>query len=298
MLIFNLIRGFCMALADSVPGVSGGTVAFILGFYDKFIGSIRDLLSVKTTKEEKKEALIFLIKIGIGWVIGFLLAVSFISSIFEKHIYNISSLFVGFIIFAIPIIIKEEKESLKGKYKNLLFMIIGIAVVVLISVLKPANSAITDLAWKNINIGSCIFVFFVGMIAISAMVLPGISGSTLLLIFGLYAPIINAIRQVMHFKLEYLPILIIFGLGVITGMVSVVKFINYSLKRFRSQTIYLVLGLMIGSLYSVFVGPTTLETPVAAMNIHTFSIIFFIIGGALIIGLERLKYVLEKKENK
>lgn len=287
-----------MALADSVPGVSGGTVAFILGFYDKFIGSIRDLLSVKTTKEEKKEALIFLIKIGIGWVIGFLLAVSFISSIFEKHIYNISSLFVGFIIFAIPIIIKEEKESLKGKYKNLLFMIIGIAVVVLISVLKPANSAITDLAWKNINIGSCIFVFFVGMIAISAMVLPGISGSTLLLIFGLYAPIINAIRQVMHFKLEYLPILIIFGLGVITGMVSVVKFINYSLKRFRSQTIYLVLGLMIGSLYSVFVGPTTLETPVAAMNIHTFSIIFFIIGGALIIGLERLKYVLEKKENK
>ena len=298
MLIFNLIRGFCMALADSVPGVSGGTVAFILGFYDKFIGSIRDLLSVKTTKEEKKEALIFLIKIGIGWVIGFLLAVSFISSIFEKHIYNISSLFVGFIIFAIPIIIKEEKESLKGKYKNLLFMIIGIAVVVLISVLKPANSAITDLAWKNINIGSCIFVFFVGMIAISAMVLPGISGSTLLLIFGLYAPIINAIRQVMHFKLEYLPILIIFGLGVITGMVSVVKFINYSLKRFRSQTIYLVLGLMIGSLYSVFVGPTTLETPVAAMNIHTFSIIFFIIGGVLIIGLERLKYVLEKKENK
>ena len=287
-----------MALADSVPGVSGGTVAFILGFYDKFIGSIRDLLSVKTTKEEKKEALIFLIKIGIGWVIGFLLAVSFISSIFEKHIYNISSLFVGFIIFAIPIIIKEEKESLKGKYKNLLFMIIGIAVVVLISVLKPANSAITDLAWKNINIGSCIFVFFVGMIAISAMVLPGISGSTLLLIFGLYAPIINAIRQVMHFKLEYLPILIIFALGVITGMVSVVKFINYSLKRFRSQTIYLVLGLMIGSLYSVFVGPTTLETPVAAMNIHTFSIIFFIIGGVLIIGLERLKYVLEKKENK
>lgn len=287
-----------MALADSVPGVSGGTVAFILGFYDKFIGSIRDLLSVKTTKEEKKEALIFLIKIGIGWVVGFLLAVLFISSIFEKHIYNISSLFVGFIIFAIPIIIKEEKESLKGKYKNLLFLIIGIVIVVLISVLKPTTSSITDLAWNKINIGSCIFVFVVGMIAISAMVLPGISGSTLLLIFGLYAPIIDAIKQVMHLKLEYLPILVVFALGVVTGMISVVKFINYSLKRFRSQTIYLVLGLMIGSLYSVFLGPTTLKTPLDAMNIHTFSIIFFIIGGALIIGLERLKYVLEKKENK
>lgn len=287
-----------MALADSVPGVSGGTVAFILGFYDKFIGSIRDLLSVKTTKEEKKEALIFLIKIGIGWVVGFLLAVLFISSVFEKHIYNISSLFVGFIIFAIPIIIKEEKDSLKGKYKNLLFLIIGIVIVVLISVLKPTTSSITDLAWNKINIGSCIFVFVVGMIAISAMVLPGISGSTLLLIFGLYAPIIDAIKQVMHLKLEYLPILVVFALGVVTGMISVVKFINYSLKRFRSQTIYMVLGLMIGSLYSVFLGPTTLKTPLDAMNIHTFSIIFFIIGGALIIGLERLKYVLEKKENK
>ena len=97
-----------MALADSVPGVSGGTIAFVMGFYDKFINSLLSLVSRKSTKEEKKDSLIFLIKIGIGWVIGLLLAVKFISSVFEKNIYSISSLFVGLIVFAIPIILIEE----------------------------------------------------------------------------------------------------------------------------------------------------------------------------------------------
>ena len=73
MFILNCIRGFCMALADSVPGVSGGTIAFVLGFYDKFIGSLNTLTSKKTSKDEKKEAVKFLIKLGFGWVLGFFL---------------------------------------------------------------------------------------------------------------------------------------------------------------------------------------------------------------------------------
>ena len=73
MFIIQFIRGFCMALADSVPGVSGGTIAFLLGFYDKFIDSIDDLLT--GTKEERKDAFVFLIKLGIGWISGFVIAV-------------------------------------------------------------------------------------------------------------------------------------------------------------------------------------------------------------------------------
>ena len=88
MYIINFIRGFCMALADSVPGVSGGTVAFVLGFYDKFIGSLDALVAGK--KEEKIEGLRFLIKIGIGWVTGMVLSMLFIASIFESQIYKIS----------------------------------------------------------------------------------------------------------------------------------------------------------------------------------------------------------------
>lgn len=89
MFIIQFIRGFCMALADSVPGVSGGTIAFLLGFYDKFIDSIDDLLT--GTKEERKDAFVFLIKLGIGWISGFVIAVLILTSVFESHIYYISS---------------------------------------------------------------------------------------------------------------------------------------------------------------------------------------------------------------
>ena len=134
-----------------------------------------------------------------------------------------------------------------------------------------------------------------GMIAISAMVLPGISGSTLLLIFGLYTGIINAIKEFLTFNFEYVPVLVIFGLGVITGIVSTIKIIKIELKRHRSQMIYLILGLMIGSLYAVFMGPTTLEVAKPAMNLSTFNFVYFIIGGAILLGLEKGKDLLEKR---
>ena len=130
------------------------------------------------------------------------------------------------------------------------------------------------------------------------MVLPGISGSTLLLIFGLYTGIIGAIKEVLTFNFSYLPILIIFGLGVLTGIATTIKVIKFVLKKYRSQTVYLILGLMIGSIYAIFMGPTTLEVAKPAMNLSSFSFIFFIIGGALIVGLERLKVVFEGKETK
>lgn len=287
-----------MALADSVPGVSGGTIAFILGFYDDFINSLNSLMS-RDKMENKKKSLIFLFKLGIGWIIGMVLSVLFLSSIFEAEIYKISSLFTGFIVVSIPLIMIQEKESLIGKYKNIIFTIIGIAVVVLISYFNPSSAGGgLNLSLDNLTIGLGVFVFFAGMIAISAMVLPGISGSTLLLIFGLYTGIISSIKEVLTLNFSYLPILIIFGLGVLVGITTTIKVIKFVLKKYRSQTVYLILGLMIGSIYAIFMGPTTLEVAKPAMNLSSFSFIFFIIGGALIIGLERLKVMFEGKETK
>lgn len=292
--LIDSFRGFCMALADSVPGVSGGTVAFILGFYDKFINSLNNIIS--GSKEERIDAIKFLAKLLAGWAVGMILAVLFLSSAFESHIYAVSSLFLGFIIFAIPLIIKEEKESLVGKYKYLIFTVIGIAIVAAITYFNPISGSGTSVDVNSLNFGLIMYIFVCAMIAISAMVLPGISGSTLLLIFGLYIPIINAIKEFLHLNLNYLPVLIIFGLGVITGILLVIKLIKMALEKFRPQTIYLIIGLMIGSLYAIVMGPTTLEVPQDPMSIGTFSIIFFAIGGAIIFGLQKLKDVLEKKE--
>ena len=291
--ILNFINGFCMALADSVPGVSGGTVAFILGFYDKFIGSLDSLFRGKM--KEKKSALLFLIKLGIGWACGFIIAALVLGSIFNEQIYNISSLFIGFIIFAIPIVIYEEREALKKNYLNVLFALIGIAFVVAITLLNPASGQGVSVHVDNLSIGLIAYVFFAAMIAISAMVLPGISGSTLLLIFGLYVPIMSAVKEFLHMNFSYFPILFVFGLGVITGIVLFVGLIRKALENFRPQTIYVIIGMMIGSLFSIVMGPTTLEVPQEAMSFNTFNILFFIIGGVIIIGLQAFKMFLNKE---
>ena len=283
-----------MALADSVPGVSGGTIAFLLGFYDKFIGSLDAIVAGK--KAEKIDGIKFLIKIGIGWITGFVISMLFLGSIFEAQIYNISSLFLGFIIFAIPIIIKEEKESLIDKYKNVVFLIGGIIIVSAITYFNPATKGGMDISIDRLSIGLGVYVFVVGMIAISAMVLPGISGSTLLLIFGLYVPIVSAVKEVITFNFEYLPIVMIFGFGVLGGIFATIRIVKYVLNNYRSQTIYMILGLKIGSLYAVVMGPASLEIPKPPMTFSTFSIMFFIIGGILILGLQQMKNIFDKNK--
>lgn len=294
--IIQFIRGFCMALADSVPGVSGGTIAFLLGFYDKFINSLNSLM--EKDKEKRKEAILFLLKLLIGWGTGFVASVLVLANIFDAQIYKISSLFLGFIIFAIPIVIKDEKLNLKNKYKNIIFTVLGIAIVVIISIVNPASGEGINVSFGNLNLGLIIYVFLVAMVAISAMVLPGISGSTLLLIFGLYIPIISAVKEFLHLNFAYFPVLVVFGLGMITGVVTTIKLIKKCLEKYRSQTIYFIIGLMIGSICPVVLGPTTLEVPKDPMSFSTFSIVFFLIGGAVILGLQKFKSIMEKKEQK
>lgn len=295
MYILNFIRGFCMALADSVPGVSGGTIAFILGFYDNFVNSLNNLTSGK--KEERIDGLKFLSKIGVGWVVGFILSVLFITSIFEEHIYKISSLFLGFIIASIPLIVNSEKKTLIRNKKNIIFLIIGIMIVCTMTYFNPAKGSGSSFSVKvdNLSMPFVAYIFISGMIAISAMVLPGISGSTILLIFGLYVPILNAIKQVLKLNFDYLPALVIFSVGVIIGILITVRVVRYLLKIYRSQTIYFIIGLMIGSIYAVIMGPTSLEVPKEHMRISTFSMLFFAIGCTLVPALERLKNMLKDK---
>ncbi len=286
-MIMKWICGFFMALADSVPGVSGGTIAFLLGQYDNFINSLHDI--VTGTKKQKIKAVRFLIQLGMGWVIGFVLAVLILTAVFQSHIYEISSLFLGFIVFSIPVVMREERKCFLGHGKNIWFLIAGILLVVVITYFNPTGGEESSINLLQMNVGTGVYIFFVAMIAISAMVLPGISGSTLLLIFGLYVPIMNAIKSVLSFDFEALPAVIVFGLGILAGIATIVRLVKVALEHFRSQTVYAIVGLMIGSLYAIVMGPTTLEVPQSAMGISTFSILFFFIGGIMILGLQLLK---------
>ena len=263
--VFYMLRegmnGFCMALADSVPGVSGGTVAFILGFYDRFIGSINDF--VFGNMEKKK----------------------------ESHIYTVSSLFMGFIAGSIPLIIREEKESFGGSrniLKGIGFCIAGILVVAGIAWLN-GKTGVASMDLGQFHIGTGIRLFFIGMIAISAMFLPGISGSTLLLIFGAYIPVITAVRGLLGMDFSYLPLLMFFGFGVLTGAVTVVRGIQVCLEKFRTQSVYAILGMMIGSFYAIMQGPATLKVPQPVMGFGNFQILAALVGLALVLGMQLMK---------
>lgn len=287
------IHGFCMALADSVPGVSGGTIAFIMGFYDNFIGAIHDITFGGFQK--KKDAFFYLAKLGVGWGIGMVLAILALAAIFESQIYMISSAFIGFILCAIPLILQDEKKTLKGQSKSSIFLVIGLLLVVAISYFNTGSNGIgTDLT--TLTFGKGIYLFVVGMIAISAMFLPGISGSTLLLIFGLYIPIVTAVKEILHLNFNYFFSVFVFGCGVITGAATVVKGIKICLDRFRPQTVYAIIGMMLGSIYPIIMGPTTLEIPQPAMSLSHFNVIAFILGGCLIYGLQMGRAKKERME--
>lgn len=293
--LWNMVQGFCMALADSVPGVSGGTIAFILGFYDKFIFSLNALVS--GSRQERKEAVIFLSKLAAGWVIGFGGSVLLLGAVFETHIYELSSLFMGMTLFAIPVVLLEEHKILGNKYYNLIFTGIGVLIVSLITYLNQAVGATRTYDIENFSVVTVIYVFVAAMIAISAMVLPGISGSTLLLVFGLYIPIINAIREFLHFNFAYFPTLVVFGSGILTGIVTTIRLVKTGMEKYRCQMIHLILGLMLGSLYAIAMGPTTLDVPQPALTMQSFHILYFILGGGIVAGLTLVKTrMAEEKE--
>lgn len=180
---------------------------------------------------------------------------------------------------------REEWESAKQVKKGIVFGLIGMALVIGISFLN-GHMGNGPMSLDHFTVGLGIRLFLIGMVAISAMFLPGISGSTLLLIFGAYIPVITAIKGLLTLQLNYIPALFCFGCGILAGAVSVVKGIQVCLERFRPQAIYAILGMMIGSFYPIVLGPTTLDVPGPAMDFSTFHIVAALLGVALVVGMQ------------
>ena len=293
MMLINLFHGFCMALADSVPGVSGGTIAFILGFYDKFLNSLHDLFG--RDRAARLPALRYLAKLGAGWVIGMALAATVLAQVFDSGVYVLSSAFLGLTVASLPFILKEERETLRGHASSMLFAVAGVALVVGLVTLWGANIGGT-LSLSDLQAWQYLYLFQTGMLAIMAMVLPGISGSTLLLVFGAYMPVITALHELMGLNLSVLPGLIVFGCGVLSGIALSIHFIRKALQQFRPQMVWFIIGLMLGSLYAIVMGPATLAVPQEPLSLATFSFPGFLGGVAVLGGLEAARHVLERRQ--
>ena len=292
-MIFSAFQGFCMALADSVPGVSGGTIAFILGFYEEFLTALHDLFG--RNRARRWSAFCYLARIGVGWCAGMILSILVISRALDENIHFLSSLFLGLTAASIPLILISEWQVLKGKIGSLIFALLGVGLVYGTTAIREVLDVGGAIRMLELAPREMLQLFVSGALAISAMALPGISGSTLMLILGVYAPVVHALEQVFRLNLAYLPGLICFGIGVLCGIAISVRYIRLLLRRHRAQMMYLILGLMIGSLYAIVMGPTTLEVPQTPLDFANFRWSGFVIGIVILFWLEFLRRLMHKR---
>ena len=294
-MLINIFHGMMMAIADSVPGVSGGTIAFILGFYDKFIDNLHEFFEGKMGK--RWDSFKYLFNLGLGWIFGLFLSIFFLSELFQKEIYFMSSVFLGLTLMSLPFLIQSEKKILRENKEDFYFIFIGIILVVFLVYFRGKSRLIGDFDLINPNIFDYIYLFVAGAFAISAMVLPGISGSSILLIAGVYIPIVEALGEVMRFNFEKILPIIVMSLGIIFGIFMSIRIIREKMRKNRDKMIYLILGMIAGSLFAIIMGPTTVGKNLP-LNLDNFSLSGFIIGIFILFVLELIRILRLKKEKK
>ncbi len=236
----NIYRGILMGISDLIPGVSGGTIAFILGIYDRLLESISGFFS-----RDWKKYLGFLVPLGIGVVITLLLFSRVIEYLLEHHYEATQFFFMGLIIGVIPYIMKqaEVKKNFTARHVVIL-LVIGTALAITAFIPTEENLApITSL-----TVPVFFLLFFSGWLASMAMLLPGISGSFILLLLGVYSTAINALSTLN------IPVAMAIGAGVIIGFIVSSKAIQYLLEHFTYVTYAAIIGLILGSLFVVFPG--------------------------------------------
>ncbi|HAR3425425.1 TPA: DUF368 domain-containing protein [Staphylococcus aureus] len=271
----NILKGFAMGTSDLVPGVSGGTIALLLGIYNQFIASISGIFSRRFWP-----SFTFLIPI----IIGMLLAMGSLSNLFNYLLsqYHIPTMFFfgGLIIGIVPYLLKISNYKTSFTTKHYMMVIAGIAILIVITLMNNGDKH----AGETLTLSTSLIIkyFIAGMCASSAMLLPGISGSFMLLVFGVYGTVMLAISEVVKLNFAGLPILLAVGFGVLAGFIISSKIIQYFLTHHKLMTFALIIGFVVGSLFAVFPG---LPTNIVMWFV---SLVVFIIGFIVSLTLGRI----------
>lgn len=236
------IKGFFIGLANIIPGVSGGTLALTLGIYEQLIGCISHIF--KNLKENIK----FLLPIVIGAVISIITLSHVISFSLENYVLPTILFFIGTILGGIPMLLKKVKGS-KLSISNLLVFLVTFSMIILLLFLNSDNVV----SFENMHIGNYILLFIVGIITSATMVIPGVSGSAVLMTIGYYKPVIDVIKDITNFSnlANNLMILIPFGIGVVVGILLIAKLLEFLFKNYEVKTYYGVLGFIISSIFAI-----------------------------------------------
>ncbi|MCI5584601.1 MAG: DUF368 domain-containing protein [Lachnospiraceae bacterium] len=273
-----ILKGMVIGIANIIPGVSGGTMMVVMGIYDKLIHAITHL------KSEFKEALRLLIPIVIGAAAGIVILTEVITRALEHFPVQTNFMFIGLIVGGLPIIIKKLKET--GRKVN-----VGNAVVLVLFFILVAGFALigegeASARELSLNMMEIIKLFFIGVIASATMVIPGVSGSMVLMLLGYYYLILDSISEFIHallafdfpVLLEKTGILMPFGIGVLAGIGVIAKLIELVFEKRPDYAYCAIIGLIVASPLAIIFMSDLSKYNLAAIltGLITFGIGFFI----------------------
>lgn len=321
------VNGFLIGIANIIPGMSGGTLALVLGIYERLIAALRNIglqtikriLGIFTFKRQAIDTFYtelrridfgFLMILGVGAVAAVLVSTKLIVYLLESQHDATYGFFFGLVLTSILIPVR----MLKGfNWRELLILLAAVTLLVFTEELKKNAAGTASVAGDGLenSIGTLVVYFICGALAISAMILPGVSGSFLLLVFGVYFPLLTTIKEFMEgipttlrgdisplFLINFLT-LVVFALGCLLGLLAFTRLLNFLLDRYRNLTISFLIGLMVGSLYGLWpfrdtvrVGDKSYATghllPELNMNL-LLTVCVFLMGCVVILGFSRLE---------
>lgn len=244
-----ILKGVVIGVANIIPGVSGGTMAVSMGIYDKIIHAATHLLS------EFKKSMKLLIPILIGAALGLVVVARLIQMMFERVPFQTNLLFIGLILGGLPAMTKKVKGQ-SIRLSHILSCVLFFALVVGLAAMGETEGAAADLSFNMINV---VKLFGVGIIASATMVIPGVSGSMILMIMGYYNPVLSEINRFIDNLVKFnvpglldgCAILIPFGIGVVVGIFAIAKVIEIIFTKFPYLAYWAIIGLIIASPFAI-----------------------------------------------
>ena len=269
----NTLRGMVIGIANVIPGVSGGTLMVSMGIYDKLILVLTHFI------KRMKEAIALLVPIAIGMLLSIAIFAKIFSEIlFPKFPLQTNLFFIGLIIGGIPVIYKKVKGN-TIRLPQIIAFVLLFAIVVGFSLVGEGGGSSADITF---SVGNVLKLFGVGIIAAATMVIPGVSGSMIMMILGYYNTIIDTVNNFINAlksfdipaMLDTFVVLIPFGIGVVVGAVAVAKLIEFMLNKFPLVTYWAIIGLIVASPFAI----------IFMMEIGTVGVVEIVTGLVLLVA--------------
>ena len=290
----DFINGLVLGISQIIPGVSGGTIALILGVYFELIEAINNF-----ARDIRKNLLLF-IPLFIGMAAGLIIFSSIVNFLLRNFSFPTMLFFIGLIAGIVPHVYAKAREGEKFIPRDILFIAAPFIILLVISFLKGDETGprSPEELIANIGLAQILLFFFGGVLAAAALIVPGFSGSFVLLLLGLYHPAIYSISTIrilltditnIALLLDICKVLVPLGIGIIIGFLSMARIIEKLLRNYQKQVYQIILGLILGSIIALFNEPMVYSSGVSP-NLIIIGIASFVLGTLVsyFIGRKRL----------